>query len=257
MRLIDTHSHIYLDKFTNDIDDVINRAKDANITDIYLPNIDSESIKDMDLLCEKFDCCHAMMGLHPCSVDLNYKETLQSFYKLFASGNYVGVGEVGIDLYWEKKYFDEQKKAFDIQIAWGKEMDLPIIIHSRDSLDITIEMISKQQNGSLKGIFHCFNGTEDQAKKIIDTGFLMGIGGVLTYKNSGLDKVVSNIDLEHLVLETDAPYLTPVPYRGKRNEPSYIKIIAENLAEIKNFDVEEIAKVTTASALSLFHNTPN
>ena len=217
-----------------------------------MPNIDSDSIAVMLEVAAAYDFCYPMMGLHPCSVKENYKAELDIVEKQLAAQKYYGVGEIGIDLYWDKTFTDEQIQAYKAQINMAKDAGLPFVIHSRESLDLTIGIAESMQDGSLKGIFHCFNGTAEQARRIMDIGFYMGIGGVLTYKNAGVDKVVAGIPMDCLVLETDAPYLSPVPYRGKRNEPAYMLRIAEKLAEIKELTLDEVAEITTANALSVF-----
>ena len=253
MRLIDTHAHLYLDQFKDDIDETIHRAISNGVEQIYLPNIDSTTIKSLHNLESNYpETCIAMMGLHPCSVKENYKEELKIIHNWLLKRTYCAVGEIGIDLYWDKTYYKEQIEAFEYQINLAKDLKIPFVIHSRDSLDETIDVVTKLQGGDLKGIFHCFNGNVDQGKKIIDVGFYLGIGGVLTYKNSGLAETIANIPLSSLVLETDAPYLSPVPYRGKRNESSYILDIAEKLAEVKKENVKQIAEVTTENAEKLF-----
>ena len=249
---IDTHAHIYSEEFLDDIENIIETAALKKVTDIYMPNIDSTSIDEMLRIAAKHTNCHPMMGLHPCYVKENYKEELQLVQKYLSLQKFVAVGEIGIDLYWEQTFVNEQKEAFDYQISLAKEHGLPIVIHSRDSLDLTIDAVTKQQDGNLKGIFHCFNGTADQANRIMSIGFMMGIGGVITYKNAGVDKIVANLPIESLVLETDAPYLSPVPYRGKRNEPSYIEVIAAKLAELKNCSIDQIGAVTTFNAKKIF-----
>lgn len=253
---IDTHAHIYSEEFKDDLENMLANAANSGITDIYMPNIDSTSIDEMMRIATKHKNCHAMMGLHPCYVKENYKEELAIVEKNLADHTFSGVGEIGIDLYWDKTFAEEQEIAFRRQIALAKEHGLPFVIHSRDSLDITIDIVTELQDGSLSGIFHCFNGTLDQAKRIMDTGFLMGIGGVITYKNSGVDKVVADIPIEFLVLETDAPYLSPVPYRGKRNECAYISVIADKLAEIKEITKSEIGALTTINTNKIFRVTP-
>ena len=253
---IDTHSHLYLEQFDNDIDLAIQNAINNKVNKIFLPNIDSTTIKRMINLENKYPkLISSMMGLHPGSVNLNYKKELDIVRKELDSGKFVGVGEVGIDLYWDKTFKKEQIDAFNTQIKWAKELDLPIIIHAREAIDLTIDMIEKNQTGNLKGIFHCFTGDINQAFRIMKSGFYMGIGGILTYKNSGLADVVSEIPLEFLVLETDSPYLPPVPFRGKRNESSYILYIAKKLAEIKNMSVEEVGDITSKNASKIFKNT--
>ncbi len=254
--LIDTHSHLYLDQFSDDIDEVIQNAKANNVTLIFLPNIDSSTISNMlELENKDPDFFKSMIGLHPGSVDKNYKSELNIVRQELEKGNYFGIGEVGIDLYWDKTFKNEQIEAFDTQVKWAKEFDLPVIIHARDAMDLTIDIIEKNRNGNLKGIFHCFTGDIDQAFKIMKTGFYMGIGGILTYKNSGLKDIIKEIPLEYLVLETDSPYLPPVPYRGKRNESAYIKHIAMKLAEIKNTTLEEVEEITSKNAAAVFNIT--
>ncbi|HMR88644.1 MAG TPA: TatD family hydrolase [Saprospiraceae bacterium] len=253
---IDTHAHIYSEEFKDDLENMLANAAIAGITDIYMPNIDSTSIDEMMRIAVKHKNCHAMMGLHPCYVKENYQDELAIVEKYLSDHTFAGVGEIGIDLYWDKTYATEQEIVFRRQIALAKEYGIPFVIHSRDSLDLTIDIVTKMQDGSLSGIFHCFNGTLDQAKRIMNTGFLMGIGGVITYKNAGVDKVVAEIPLEYIVLETDAPYLSPVPYRGKRNECAYISVIADKLAEVKGLTKSEIGATTTFNANKLFRVTP-
>ena len=254
MEFVDTHAHIYLEDFKEDILDVLGQAQKNKVHKIFMPNIDSSSIDDIENLEKSHpETCFAMMGLHPCYVKNNYKEELRVMESKFEERKYAALGEVGIDLYWDKSNFEIQKIAFQTQISWAKSLDLPIIIHSRDSLDETIQMIQDNQDGSLTGIFHCFNGNLEQAKKIIDTGFLMGIGGVVTFKKAGVDLTVAEIPLEHLVLETDAPYLSPTPFRGKRNLPEYIPIIADKEAELHDVKTAHVAELTSKNALSLFH----
>lgn len=251
---VDTHSHLYLSNFDNDIANVVNNAINNNIKKIYLPNIDSTTIDDMLSLEKNYpDIFHSMIGLHPGSVNENYKKELDIVKRELEKGNYVGIGEVGIDLYWDKTYKKEQIDAFNQQVIWAKEYNLPVIIHARDAMDLTIEIIENNKSENLNGIFHCFTGNIDQAFRIMKTGFKMGIGGIVTYKNSGLDKVVREIPLEYIVLETDSPYLPPVPFRGKRNESSYLVYIANKIAEIKGLPVEEIEKITTINANKIFN----
>lgn len=252
MQIIDTHTHLYLEEFQADIEQVIDRARHEGVTRFYLPNVDSSSIPDVLKLEEKHPDCIAMMGLHPCYVKENVKDELKLVEEWLRKRPFAAVGEIGLDYYWDKTFVAEQKDAFRQQINWALELDLPIVIHSRDSMQDCIDMVREQQNGKLRGIFHCFGGSVDEAKQVIDLGFLMGIGGVVTYKKSGLAEVLSSIPLEHLVLETDAPYLTPVPFRGKRNEPSYLKYIVAKMAEAMNISVEEIAEQTTSNAQKLF-----
>ncbi len=255
MRLIDTHAHLYLEQFEKDREEVLERALDKGVERIYLPNIDSDSIESMLELEKAYSGrCIAMMGLHPCSVKENFEEELSLVKSWLEKRSFAAVGEIGIDLYWDKTYIEEQKEAFLQQIGWAKSYNLPIVIHSREATDVIIELLSKVQDEKLRGIFHCFTGTVDQAQAITNMGFLLGIGGVLTFKNSGLDKTIKEVDLQHLVLETDAPYLSPVPYRGKRNESSYVFYVAQKLAEIKEESIEKIADITTQNALKLFES---
>lgn len=254
-KLIDTHAHLYLSEFENDIDDVIEQSKKSGVECIYMPNINSETIEDMMFLERKYeDYCIPMMGLHPCYVKDNYKEELKVMKSWFDTRPFCAVGEIGIDLYWDKTYLKEQISAFEVQIFWAKELDIPIVIHCRDSIDMTIDVVEKHQDGNLKGIFHCFSGTHDHAKRIVDLDFMLGIGGVVTFKNGGLDKIIPNVDLKHIVLETDSPYLSPSPHRGKRNLPAYLQLIASRIADIKNCDVNDVAKTTSENAKNIFGN---
>ncbi len=253
MKLVDTHTHLYAKAFNGDRDAMIQRAIEQGVEQFFLPNIDGESIEGMLALEAAYpNRCFAMMGLHPCSVKENFKEELATVRQWLDRRKFCAVGEIGIDLYWDKTFFEQQKEAFLTQIQWAIEFDIPIVIHSRESTDIIIEMLKKAKDNRLRGIFHCFGGTEEQAKAIIDLGFLLGIGGVLTYKNSGLGQALQEIDLQHIVLETDAPYLAPVPYRGKRNESAYVRAVAEKLAEVKGVTLEAVAKATTQNAERVF-----
>lgn len=254
MKLIDTHAHLYMDQF-EDMVDIIERCRNEGVERVYLPNVDVKSIQGLDALAASDPAMfYPMMGLHPCSVTKDYLSDLSIIKESLDSKNYIGVGEIGIDMYWDQTHVKEQVDAYHIQIRWAKEKKIPIIIHSRDSLDMTIAGIDEYQDGSLKGIFHCFNGTIEQAKKIMDLGFYLGIGGVVTFKNAGVDKVVAQLPLESLVLETDAPYLSPVPYRGKRNESAYIRLIADKIAELKSISTEEVAKKTYSNSIKIFHS---
>jgi TatD DNase family protein len=250
---IDTHAHMYLDQFEGDIDTIIESCKENEVGRIYLPNIERNSIEPMMELTRKApELFYPMMGLHPCSVKSNFMDELAYMELQLDQHDFAAIGEIGIDLYWDKSMQKEQEIAFRMQIEWAKRKNLPFVIHSRESLDETISTVQELQDGSLKGIFHCFTGTEDQAKKIINLGFYLGIGGVLTFKNSDLKNVVKEIGPGHLVLETDAPFLAPVPHRGKRNQSDYIPIIANFLAEQLKISVEEVAIKTTANAIELF-----
>jgi len=250
---VDTHTHLYSEEFTADIDEALKKAIDAGVERFFLPNIDSSSVAGMHHLCEKYpQHCFPMMGLHPCSVKENYKEELATAYKYLQTRKYTAVGEIGIDLYWDKTFYKEQVEVFEQQINWALEFNLPIVIHCRNSFDEIYEALCSFKKLP-KGIFHCFSGNAEQAQKIIDkTNFKLGIGGVITFKNSGLDKAIENIDLKHLVLETDSPYLAPAPYRGKRNESAYIPLIAAKIAEVKKCSLLDVATATTANAKEIF-----
>lgn len=254
MVLIDTHTHLYLEEFDEDRKQVVEYAINSNIKYMLLPNIDSSSIRPMMDLCSEFPKnCFSMMGLHPTSVKGNYKEELAIVDQWLEEGKFYGIGETGIDLYWDKTFFVEQKIAFRHQIELAKRYSLPIVIHSRNSFDEIYAILEKLNSTDLTGVFHCFTGDYEQAIKIIDLGLKLGIGGVLTFKNSGLDKVIEQIDIEHLILETDSPYLTPVPFRGKRNQSSYINYIAEKVAQIKNTTKKQVAEITSQNAIQLFN----
>jgi len=251
--LIDTHCHLYLPEFGNDIISVLERARNERVSRFFLPAIDSSTHNEMIALEAKFpESCHAMIGLHPCSVKEDYLEELDIVSEWLDKRKFVGIGEVGLDYYWDTSRKEQQKTVFQTQIRWGIERKMPVIIHSRESTDDCIDMIKQEQNGELTGIFHCFSGNLEQAKKILDLGFYLGIGGVVTYKNSGLAAVVEALPLTQIVLETDAPYLSPVPYRGKRNESSYLKFIAEKIATVKGISAEEVGDITTQNAQKVF-----
>jgi len=253
MKLIDTHCHIYSEEFDADRGEMITRAESAAVKTMLMPAIDRSTNEAMfQVEKEHPGRCISMMGLHPCSVRETLSDELGIVQKNFEERRFVAAGETGLDFYWDLSFVDQQKQAFQQQIEWALHYDIPVVIHSRNSTDECIEMIGQNQKGKLKGVFHCFSSSLEQAKKIIDLGFYLGIGGVLTFKNSGLDAVVEQIDIDKMILETDAPYLAPVPFRGKRNECSYIKFVAEKLAEIKKISVEEVANITTANAEKLF-----
>ena len=253
MRLIDTHTHIYLEQFDEDREEMIQRALDSGVEQFFLPNIDSSSITRMMQMEEAHPGrCFAMMGLHPCSVKENFQEELAIVRDWLDERPFCAVGEIGIDLYWDKTFIEQQKEAFLLQMEWARELGIPIVIHSRDATDLLIDLVEKNIDERLKGIFHCFSGTEEQARRIIELGFYLGIGGVLTFKNAGLDKVMEKVAMEHVVLETDSPYLAPVPWRGKRNESAYVRLVAEKLAAIKGVSFREVAEVTTKNAEQLF-----
>lgn len=250
---IDTHTHLYSEEFNTDRANVIKKAISAGVTKLFLPNIDSTSIDGMLALEKEYpQNCFPMMGLHPCSVNENVEAELKLVGDWLAKRKFSAVGEIGIDLYWDKTFFEQQKMAFKKQIDWALQYDLPIVIHCRDAFDEIFEILTAYQKLP-KGIFHCFSGNLEQANKIIEhTQFKLGIGGVVTFKNSGLDKVVEQIDMKHLVLETDSPYLAPVPFRGKRNESGYLMMVAEKVAQIKNSSIAEVAEITTKNAEEIF-----
>ena len=255
MMFIDTHTHLFVEQFNEDREEVVQRATDAGVEVMLLPNIDLESIPQMNELAAKYpNNCFPMMGLHPGSVDQNWKQTLQTIEKELFENKYIAVGEIGIDLYWSREFEEAQKEVFRQQVLWAKELGKPIVIHSREAFNEIFEIIDELNDESLTGIFHCFTGTLEQANHVINYGgFKMGLGGVLTYKKSGLDKVIENVDLKHLVLETDSPYLPPTPYRGKRNESSYLLHIAEKLADVQSITLKQVAEVTTQNAKEIFN----
>lgn len=251
--IVDTHCHLYLDEFKNDIAEVIKRAEVEGVHKFYLPGIDSAEIENMLLLETMFPGkCMAMMGLHPCYVKENYLEEIELVKTWLEKRKFAAVGEIGLDFYWDKTFVAQQYEAFRLQIELSLQYNLPIVIHTREAMQECIDVVKEYRSSGIKGIFHCFGGTVDNANEIIDAGFYLGIGGVLTYKKSGLAEVLDKIDLKHIVLETDSPYLTPVPFRGKRNESSYLKFVIEKLAEIKKVSIEEVAAVTTANAEKIF-----
>jgi TatD DNase family protein len=241
---IDTHTHLYLDEFDNDRAAMLERARLAGVNQFYLPAIDSTTHDALITMETTFPFCKAMMGVHPCSIKENFQEELAIAQQYWEKRNFVAVGEIGLDFYWDR--------TFRIQIEWALAKNVPIVIHSRQSTLACVQVLKEYKNSALRGVFHCFSGSLEEAQEIIKLGFYLGIGGVITYKNAGLSSVIENIDLAHLVLETDAPYLTPVPYRGKRNESSYIPLIAEKIGEVKGVKLDEVAKITTQNAENLF-----
>jgi TatD DNase family protein len=251
--LIDTHSHLYSEEFNADISEVMQRADLEGVSKVFLPAIDSNSASAMLHLEEKYPGrCIAMMGLHPCYVKENYLEELEFVNLWLSKRRFAAVGEIGLDYYWDRNFDAQQHEAFSYQIDLALRHNLPIVIHSRDSMEDTLTMVSRKQDGNLRGVFHCFSGSYEQAVRAIDLGFMLGIGGVLTYKKSGLAEVLEKLPMESLVLETDSPYLTPVPFRGKRNESSYLRYIATKLAEVKRIPLDEVARITTTNAERLF-----
>lgn len=252
-RFIDTHTHLYLSDFDKDRDNCLQSAIEAGVDRMILPNIDSDSIKALNQLTESYpQNFYALMGLHPTYVKEDYRSELKIIFNHLESGKYKGVGEIGLDLYWDKKFLIEQIDAFLKQMNYAIEKKLPAIIHVRDAFDETFAALERLEVKKIDGIFHAFTGNLEQAQKAIEFGFLIGIGGIISFKNTHLKEVVRNLDLNHLVLETDSPYLAPVPHRGKRNESSYIPLVAECIAQIKGITVEEVADVTTRNAVSIF-----
>lgn len=255
MKLIDTHAHYYSSEFIEDLDSGIIRMKTNGIDKVLLPNIDCDSIHPMFDLCKNYpETFFPMLGLHPGYVDKNWERNLKLIYKdISIHNNIIAIGEIGMDLYWDKTFVEEQKMVFSIQIQWAIDLGLPIVIHARESFQEIFEILDQKNCERLTGVFHCFTGTEAEVERIQSyRGFYFGIGGVVTYKNSHLPEVIKNIPIDQILLETDAPYLPPVPYRGKRNEPSYIIHVAEKLAGIYEIGLEQIAEQTTKNAMTLF-----
>ncbi len=253
MNLIDTHTHLYLEAFDEDRDQVIKKAIAEGVNRFYLPAIDSTySSRMLDLEKKYPDHIRLMMGLHPTHVKENYKEELLHVEQYLAKRNFAAVGEIGIDLYWDKSLLKQQKEAFDNQILWAKEKELPIVIHCRDAFDETFEVLEGHKGDDLSGIFHCFTGSKEQAEKAIGLNFKLGIGGVLTFKNGKIDQFLDQISIDHIVLETDAPYLAPAPFRGKRNQSKYLIYILRKLSKIYHRTEEELATITTQNALEVF-----
>ncbi len=249
---VDTHAHLYEAAFSQDLNETLNRALNEGVQKILIQNVDSTTIDGVLRLEKEFpQTCFATMGLHPCSVKENYLDELKLVEDWWQQRNFWAVGEIGLDYYWDLTFKNQQLEAFRHQIRLAKSVKRPIIIHCRESFEDSLRIVKEEQDGNLKGIFHCFGGTVAEARQAIEVGFLLGIGGVLTYKKSGLAEVIKEIDLQHLVLETDAPYLSPVPYRGKRNESSYIRYIATQLAEIKQCALDEVASKTSLNAANL------
>lgn len=253
MQITDTHAHLYMNEFEEDLIEVIERAKNNGVYRILLPNVDEDSFDPMIKLCRhNSEIFRPMIGLHPCYVKKDYEQQILKLFKRKNEYNFIAVGEIGIDLYWDTTLREEQIKAFEIQTRWAKDNKLPIVIHSRESLDLIIELLTLWNIEGLKGIFHCFTGNAEQARKAIDLGFKLGIGGVVTYKNSLLDLVIREIGTKNLVLETDSPYLSPVPFRGKRNESSYLVHILNKISFISGKSTEQIARESEESCLEIF-----
>lgn len=254
MQLIDTHSHLYLPEFDSDRDQVVNRAIQQGVEKICLPNIDTGSVKPLLALVKKYpEHCFPMMGLHPSSVNKNYRDKLEKIHEHLTKSNFIAIGEIGIDLYWNDMYREEQMAAFREQVSLAQKYQLPIVIHVRESFDEVFQILNEFKSNYPKGIFHSFTGNKIHARRAIEMGFKLGIGGIVTFKNSGIDIVVKDIDTKHIVLETDSPYLAPVPKRGKRNESSYLVYTARKIAELHKVTVEEIADITTQNAKKLFN----
>ncbi len=253
MQWIDTHAHLYLDAFKADRKEMIASSIENGVVNMLLPNIDIDSIGPMLELSRQYPkTCFPMIGLHPTSVKEDYKTQLSMMELLLNEEKFVAIGEIGIDLYWDKSFINEQKDAFITQLRWAKQKNLPVAIHTREAYPLILDLVGEEAGEGLTGVFHCFSGNYEEARRIIDLGFLLGIGGVLTYKKSHLPEVIRDIPIEFLVLETDAPFLPPVPYRGKRNESAYIPLIGEKIAEIKKMKIHEIARITTETAERLF-----
>lgn len=252
--MIDTHAHIYANEFDHDRDEVVQRASEQGITQILLPNIDLESIEPMLATEAAYpNHCRSMMGLHPCYVDENVDSTLETIYQWFDKHPFIAVGEIGIDLYWDSTYQAQQEQAFITQLRWAKEKDLPVVIHTRNSIQETLELLRQEQDGRLRGVFHCFGGTLEEAQAINDIGFHLGLGGVSTFKNGGMDKVIPHLDMNYVILETDCPYLAPVPHRGKRNEPAYTRLVLERIVSLTDYSEEQVDTMTTRNAVKLFN----
>ena len=257
--LIDTHTHLFAEEFDCDRELAIIRAGEAGVTRLFMPNIDDTSVEAMLALCNSHDACYPMIGFHPNSVDKNWKTRLAVVEKwLRSEQTFYGIGEVGMDLYWDKTFRKEQMEVFDIQVKWALEFDLPLIIHCREAYPELLEVLGPYRNTSLTGIFHSFTGTEEDAVKLMEySGFMLGVNGVVTFKKSILPEVLKSVTLNRLVLETDSPYLAPVPYRGKRNESAYLVKIAEKLCEVYDVPMAEIGRITSENALKVFKNAKN
>ncbi len=250
--MIDTHSHIYLPQFSKDLSHVLNRAAEAGITDIMMPAIDFGSLDQMDALHHPHIRFHRMTGIHPCDVNSTKESTGDRLIQLGESDEIIAIGETGLDYYWSKDYINIQKKSLREHCQAAKTLNKPVVLHNRDSTEDLLDIIEEQQDGRLRGVWHCFNGTLEQGRRALDLGLYLGIGGVVTFKNAGVDRVVATMPPDSLVLETDAPYLAPVPKRGKRNEPSYMKFTAEKLSELFEISLEETDRITTENARRLF-----
>ena len=256
MVLIDTHAHLYFKEFGEDREAVIEKSQEQSISQVYLPNIDVSTIEAMLTLEAQYPTyCKAMMGIHPCYIDAHFEKQLKQVAYWLEKRRFVAIGEIGIDLYHDKTFRAQQTEALTLQLAWARQYQLPVVIHCRASLEETLTILEKYQDGKLKGIFHCFSGSLQDAERIIELGFYLGVGGLVTFKNAGLASVVAALDLDHLVLETDSPYLAPIPHRGMRNEPAYLLHIAEKIATLHKTDLATVAQKTTSNAKKVFENT--
>lgn len=252
---VDTHAHIYSKEFDADRPDVLRHCTELGVSKIYMPNVDHTSIDAMLEVEQKFpDQCKPMIGLHPCSVKKDFEKELYEVEAWLGRRRFAAIGEMGTDLYWDKTFWSQQQEAFTIQAGWAHKHNLPLVIHCRESINETIELLTPLADGKLKGVFHCFTGTLEQARRIIGLGFYLGIGGVATFKNGGLDKVIPELDLNWIVLETDSPYLAPTPHRGKRNTPEFIPLIGERVAALKQISTDELKNNSTANSKRLFSN---
>lgn len=253
MQFIDTHTHIYLEQFNDDRKETVQRAVDSGVSKLLLPNIDSNTIEGMHQMeIDHPGVCYAMMGLHPTHVKENYKKELKTVEDWLSKRKYIAIGEIGIDLYWDKAFYKQQVETFEFQCRLAVDLNLPVVIHARESYKELFESLENMKLSNLRGVFHAFTGHYDEANKLIDLGFMVGIGGIVTFKNSGLGEVVKGIDLEHILLETDSPFLAPTPNRGKRNESSYVKLVAQKIADVKEISLEKVAEATTQNAKKLF-----
>ncbi len=254
--LIDTHAHLYFKEFGEDREIAIKKSRERGVSQVYLPNLDVSTIEAMLTLEAHYPTyCKAMMGIHPCYIDTHFEKQLEQVAYWLEKRRFVAIGEIGIDLHYDKTFRAQQAEALNLQLAWAQQYQLPVVIHCRASLEETLTILEKYQNGKLKGIFHCFSGSLQDAERIIELGFYLGIGGLVTFKNAGLDGVVAMLDLDHLVLETDSPYLAPGPYRGMRNEPAYLLYIAEKVAALHKTDLATVAQKTTSNAKKVFEST--
>lgn len=250
--MIETHAHLYAEEFDKDRAEMLERAQNEGVTQLYMPNIDVDSIDPMLEVEQKFPQTIATMGLHPCYVKKDFEKQLYTIENWLDKRKFVAIGEIGLDFYWDKTLVSQQEEALKIQIDWAKKYKIPIILHCRDSFDETFEIVKSMHDDDLKGVFHCFTGSADDAKKVTDLGFYIGVGGVVTFKNGGLAEHIADIDLDKIVLETDAPYLSPAPNRGKRNEPAYLSIIAQKIADLKNMPFDQLVETTSNNAKQLF-----